>query len=85
MLEKWPLLDENHALTLLEKCQFFEFLNFLFLLPKSHFPNQYCLKKKVGKMAIFGPKPWVNPFGKTLIFRHSELLVFKAKKGVLSF
>ena len=55
MLEKWPLLDENHALTLLEKCQFFEFLNFLFLLLKSHFPNQYCLKKKVGRMAIFRP------------------------------
>ena len=35
---------------------------------KSHFPKQYCLTKKVGKMAIFGPKPWVNPFGKTSIF-----------------
>ena len=45
---------------------------------KSHFPNQYCLKKKVGKMAIFGPKPWVNPFGKMSIFRLFELLVFIA-------
>ena len=52
---------------------------------KSHFPIQYCRKKKVRKMAIFGPKPWVNPFGKTLIFRHSELLLFIAKKGVFSF
>ena len=33
MLEKWPYLDQNHGLTLLEKCQFFKFLNFLFLLP----------------------------------------------------
>ena len=33
MLEKWPYLEQNHGLTLLEKCQFFEFLNFLFLLP----------------------------------------------------
>ena len=24
----------------------------------------HCLKKKGGKMAIFSPKPWVNPFGK---------------------
>ena len=28
---------------------------------KRHFPGLYCLKKKVGKMAIFGPKLWVNP------------------------
>ena len=36
-------------------------------------------------MAPFGPKPWVNPFGKMSIFRHFELLVFKAQKGVFSF
>ena len=30
-LEKWPFLDQNHELTPLEKCQFFDFLNFLFL------------------------------------------------------
>ena len=45
---------------------------------KRHFPGLYCLKKKVGKMAIFGPKPWVNPFGKMSIFRLFELLVFIA-------
>ena len=27
-------------------------------------------------MAIFGPKPWVNPFGKMGIFRVFELLFF---------
>ena len=27
-------------------------------------------------MAIFGPKPWVNPFGKMSIFRLFELLIF---------
>ena len=43
-----------------------------------HFPGLWCLKKKVGKMAIFGPKPWVNPFGKMSIFRHFELVVFIA-------
>ena len=35
-------------------------------------------KKKVRKMAIFGPKPWVNPFGKMSIFRLFELAVFIA-------
>ena len=68
----------------LQKCQFYDFWNFLFVLPrkalivldhrKSYFPNQYCLAKKVGKMAIFGSKPWVNPFGKSSIFRQFELL-----------
>ena len=45
---------------------------------KRHFPGLYYLKKKVGKMAIFRPKPWVNPFGKMAIFRLFELLVFIA-------
>ena len=43
---------------------------------KRHFSCLYYLKKKVGKMAIFGPKPWVNPFGKMSIFGLFELLVF---------
>ena len=42
------------------------------------FPGLYRLKKKVRKMAIFGPKPWVNPFGKMSIFRLFELPVFIA-------
>ena len=52
---------------------------------KRYFPGVYCLKKKVGKMAIFGPKPWVNPFGKMSIIRLFQLLVFIAEKGVFSF
>ena len=76
-LEKWPFLNQKHGLTPLEKCQFFDFKTScfyslerrLFVLEyrKRHFPGLYCLKKKVGKMAIFGPKPWVNPFGKISI------------------
>ena len=50
-----------------------------------HFPNLHCLKKKVGKMVIFGPKPWVNPSGKMSIFRLFELLVFIAQKSIFSF
>ena len=52
---------------------------------KRHFPGLYCLEKKVGKMAIFGPKPWVNPLRKMSIFRLFELLVFIAQKGIFSF
>ena len=35
---------------------------------RGHFPGLFCLKKKGRKMAIFIPKPWVNPFGKTSIY-----------------
>ena len=52
---------------------------------KRHFPGPYCLKKKVGKMAIYGPKRQVNPFGKMPIFRLFELLGFIAQKRVFSF
>ena len=45
---------------------------------KRHFPGLYCLKRKVGKMAIFGPKPWVNSFGKVSIFGLFEVFVFIA-------
>ena len=36
-LENWPFLDKNHGLTRLEKCQFFDFFNFLFLQPRKEF------------------------------------------------
>ena len=36
-LEKWPILDQNHRLTPLEKCHFFYFLNFRFLQPRKSF------------------------------------------------
>ena len=78
-LEKWPFLDRKHGLTDLEKCQFFAHLKFLFLLPRKAlfgskisligiFLAYIALKKKVGKMAIFGPKPWVNPLEKCQFF-----------------
>ena len=45
----------------------------------------YIAKKtKVETMAIFGPKPCVNPFGKMSIFPLFDLLVFIALKGAFS-
>ena len=52
---------------------------------KRHFPGLNCLIRKVGKMAIFGPKPLVNLLGKMRIFRLFELFVFIAQKGVFLF
>ena len=40
-LEKWSFLDKNHGLTPLKKCQFFDFLNLLFIYPrKAFFPSR---------------------------------------------
>ena len=52
---------------------------FVLEYPKRHFPGLYCLRRKVGNMAIFWPIPWVKPFGKTSIFLLMELLVFLAR------
>ena len=60
---------------------FFYSLERRFFGPEYHkecFPRLYYLKKKVGKMSIFGAKPRVNPFGKMSIFRLFKLLVFIA-------
>ena len=35
-------------------------------------------KKKVGKITIFGPKPWVNPVGNMSIFGLFETVFFIA-------
>ena len=96
MLQEWPILVQNHMLTRLEKCQFFDFLNILFLQTRKaffwfqnivrHFPGLYCLKtKRLEKWPFFGPRPWVNPFGKMSIFRIFKLFVFIAQKGVFFF
>ena len=85
-LKKGPFLDQNRGLTPLEKCQFFAFLIFSFLEHKKAFFRCriwsktfswpiLTKKKEVGKMVIFGPKPWVNLYGKMAIFRLFELFV----------
>ena len=94
-LEQWPFLDQKHGLTLSRNVNFSSFSTFFFYslercflvleYRKRHFPGLYCLKKKVGKMAIFGPKAWVNPFGKMSIFRLFELCLFLAQKDVFWF
>ena len=95
-MEKWPIFDQNHGLTPLEKCQFFDCLNFLLLQPRKAFFGSRISsktfswpilpkKKKVGKMANFGERPLTNAFGKMSIFRLFELVVFIAQKYVFSF
>ena len=73
-------LWKNVNLSTLETFCFYSLKKRFFVLEyrKRHFPGLYCLKKKVGKMAIFGAKPWVILLGKMSIFRLFEFLVFIA-------
>ena len=48
---------------------------------KRHFPSVYFLKKKVGEMAIFRPKPWINPFGKCQLLDFLNFLFFWSRKA----
>ena len=64
--KKGPLLDQNHGLAPLKKCQFFDYLNFLFYSQerrffvaeyrKRHFPGLYYLKRKSCKNGHFSAK-----------------------------
>ena len=67
-LENWRFLDQNHGknrkmskFRLFKTSCFYNLERNFFVLKyrKCHFPFLYWLKKKVGKKAIFGPKPWV--------------------------
>ena len=90
-MEKWPFLDQNHGLTNQEKCQFLDFLNFLFYnlewrfcrsrISQKTFSWLILPKKKVGKIDIFGHKPWVNPFGKMAIFDFLNFLFLQPRKA----
>ena len=78
MLEKWSFFGQNHGLTLWKSFNSLTFRTSCFYslerpffaleYHKRHFIRVYCQKKKVGKMAIFKPEPWVNPFEKISIF-----------------
>ena len=89
MLEKWPFLDQKTmGYPLCKNVNFSNFWTFCFYglercffvleYCKRHFPSLSCLKKKIGKMAIFPRKPWVIPFGNMSIFRLFELFDFIA-------
>ena len=73
---KWPIFDQNHGLSLLEKSQFFDFLKlfvviaykgFFFVLEyrKTHFPGLEVLKEKMLKCPIFDQNHGLTPLKKT--------------------
>ena len=78
-----PWVNHFRKMSIFRVCEHLVFISlerrfFVLEYRKRHCPGIYCLKKKVRKMAIFGPIPWVNHFRKMSIFRLFELLVFIA-------
>ena len=84
-LEKWPIFGQNHGLTPLEKCQFFDFLIFLFLLPRNAFlcsrisKNTFSWpifpkKKKAEKWPIFEQNHGLTPLEKCQFLKFLNFL-----------
>ena len=94
-MEKLPILDQKHGLTPLEKSQFFDSFNLLFLCSwKASFLSELswntlsCLilpKIKIWKTGNFWLKIWTNHSGKIPVFRFFEFPVFIEQKGVICF
>ena len=59
-LEKWPFLDQNHRLTPLEKSQFLDILNFLFLQLRKVFFRSRMSSKTFSWPILPKKKSWKN-------------------------
>ena len=95
-VRKMAILIPKPWVNSFEKMSIFRLIQlFVFITWKGHYSFQnivkdiflafFALKKKVRKMAILIPKPWVNPFGKMSIFPLIQLFVFITWKGHYSF
>ena len=75
-MEKWPVFDQNHGLSPVEKSQFFDLLNFFFYL---------FSKKKMWKNGHFWTKTMgYKPLRKNLNFSTFWISLFIAQNGLLS-
>ena len=92
--EKWPFLDQNHALTPLEECQFFDFRNFsellVFIALKGVFFFQKIIKdiflakialKKIGKLPFLDQNYGLNPLKKCHIFDCLNFLFLQPRQA----
>ena len=95
-LEKWPFLDQNHGLTLLEKCQFFDFFNFLFLQPRKVFFHSRILqntfsqsilrkKKELGKMVILDQNHGLTHLKKSQFYDFLNFLFLSPRNALFRF
>ena len=94
--EKWPFLDQKSFVNPFEKISLFRLLELLvFIASKGGFSFQNIIKdiflayiatkKKVPKMAIFGPNLWVNPLEKSQFFDFLNFLFLQPRKAFFRF
>ena len=94
--EIWSCLDQNHGLTALEKCQFFDFLNFLFLYPRNELFRSrisyktFCwpiLTKKelLHIWPLLDQNQGLTPSKKCQFFDFLNFLVLLPRKALFSF
>ena len=55
-VDKWPFFDKNHGLAPFEKCQFFDFLNYLFLQPRKGFFRSRISEKTFSQLILIKKK-----------------------------
>ena len=78
-MKKWPIFDQNHGLTPLEKSQFFDFLNFFFFFSlegrcfvlkyrRRHFLGLYWLKKRLKNCDFLDQNHGLTPLEKSQFF-----------------
>ena len=91
-MEKWPIFEKNHGLTPLQKCQFFYFLNFLFLQPSKAFfrsrisQNTFSWpillkKKKMEKWPIFDLNHGLTPLERCQFLDFLNFLFLSPRKA----
>ena len=92
MMEKWPIFDQNHGLSPLEKSQILDFLNFVFLQPrKAFFRSRISLKtfswpilakeKKLEKRPFLDQNHGLTPFEKCQFFDFLNFLFLQPRKA----
>ena len=85
-LEKWPFLDQIQGLTPLEKCQFYDFLNFLFFTASKRVFSLQNIVKDIFLPFITKKKSWKNghfctkTIGKMSILRLLNFLFLQPRK-----
>ena len=91
-MEKWPIFGQNHGLTLLEKSQFFDIFNLVFLQPrKAFFPSRILLKDiflpfiifklKREKWPIFCQNHGLTPLEKSQFFDFFNFVFLQPRKA----
>ena len=92
-MEKWPFFDKNHGSTPLEKSQFFDFLNVLFLQARKafflfwnivkHIFLAYIAKKKkdMDKWPFFHQNHGLTPLEKSQFFDFLNFFFYGLERG----